>query len=175
MRNRKWDFATKSVDLFCGYVEGITSEDNLTLAERKRLQDLLDEHFEDEPSTLGRTDRVKHVIGTGGVPPIKQRYYNVSPARQKLINEELDRMLQAVNAVSRKDAYPLPQVTAILDRLRDARFLSSLDIKSTYWQIELDEASKEKDRVCNTGSWLIPVRHDALWSVRSSRNMAALR
>ncbi|XP_046671135.1 uncharacterized protein LOC124361140 [Homalodisca vitripennis] len=176
MRNRKWDFATKSVYLFCGYVEGITSEDNLTLAERKRLQDLLEEHFEDEPSTLGRTDRVKHVIDTGGVPPIKQRYYNVSPARQKLINEELDHMLQlgvvepsqsawsspimlldkpdgskrfvvdfrAVNAVSRKDAYPLPQVTAILDRLRDARFLSSLDIKSAYWQIELDEASKEK-------------------------------
>lgn len=51
---------------------------------------------------------------------------------------------RAVNTVSSKDAYPLPQVTSILDRLRDARYLSSLDIKSAYWQIELEENSKEK-------------------------------
>lgn len=176
MRNRKWDFAPKTPDMFCSAIEEITSEDNLTASERGRLQDLLEEHFKDEPTTLGRTDRVKHLIDTGDASPIKQRYYNVSPARQRLINEELDRMLQlgvvepsqsawsspimlldkpdgskrfvvdfrAVNAVSRKDAYPLPQVTTILDRLRDARFLSSLDIKSAYWQIELEEASKEK-------------------------------
>lgn len=49
-----------------------------------------------------------------------------------------------MNAVSKKDAYPLPQVTTILDRLRDARYLSSLDIKSAYWQIELEETSKER-------------------------------
>lgn len=33
-----------------------------------------------------------------------------------------------VNAVTRRDAYPLPHVTSILDRLRDARYLSALDI-----------------------------------------------
>lgn len=176
MRNRKWDFGQKKVDLSCSSIEGITSEDNLTTTERGKLQDLLEKHFKDEPATLGRTDRVKHIIDTGDAAPIKQRYYTVSPARQKLINEELDRMLglgvvepsqsawsspimlldkpdgskrfvvdfRAVNAVSKKDAYPLPQVTTILDRLRDARFLSSLDIKSAYWQIELEESSKEK-------------------------------
>jgi len=176
MRTRKWDFASRKTQLFCDGVGGITSEDNLTPDERRRLQGLIEGHFKDEPETLGRTDRVKHVIDTGDATPIKQRYYTVSPARQKLINEELDRMLQigvvepsqspwsspimlldkpdgskrfvvdfrAVNAVSRKDAYPLPQVTTILDRLRDARYLSSLDIKSAYWQIELEETSKEK-------------------------------
>lgn len=176
VKNRRWDFAPKNGQMFCSAVQGITPEDNLAPEERMKLQELIEGHFKDEPTTLGRTDRVKHVVDTGEATPIKQRYYNVSPARQKLINEELDRMLalgvvepsqsawsspimlldkpdgskrfvvdfRAVNAVSRKDAYPLPQVTTILDRLRDARYLSSLDIKSAYWQIELEETSKEK-------------------------------
>lgn len=49
-----------------------------------------------------------------------------------------------VNLVTRRDAYPLPHVTSILDRLRDARYLSALDIKSAYWQIPLEASSKEK-------------------------------
>jgi len=47
-----------------------------------------------------------------------------------------------VNEVTEKDAYPLPYVSSILDRLRDARYLSSLDIRSAYWQIPLTESSK---------------------------------
>lgn len=49
-----------------------------------------------------------------------------------------------VNTVTKKDAYPLPYVTSILDQLRDARFLSSIDLKSAYWQIPLEKASQEK-------------------------------
>lgn len=47
-----------------------------------------------------------------------------------------------VNAVTRKDAYPLPFVNAILDRLRDARYLTSLELKSAYWQVPLSDSSK---------------------------------
>ncbi|KAL1131203.1 hypothetical protein AAG570_010821 [Ranatra chinensis] len=47
-----------------------------------------------------------------------------------------------VNAVTRRDAYPLPYVSHILDRLRNARYLSSLDVKSAYWP--LSEESKER-------------------------------
>lgn len=47
-----------------------------------------------------------------------------------------------VNRVSQGDAYPLPMVSSILDRLRDAKFMSSLDIKSAYWQIEVEEKSR---------------------------------
>lgn len=49
-----------------------------------------------------------------------------------------------LNAVTNRDAYPLPQVTVILDRLRDARYLSSLDIKSAYWQIPMAKESQDK-------------------------------
>lgn len=48
-----------------------------------------------------------------------------------------------LNAVTKKDAYPLPYISTILDQLRDARFMSSLDIKSAYWQIKMAEDSKE--------------------------------
>ncbi|KAL6419305.1 hypothetical protein ACFW04_013944 [Cataglyphis niger] len=37
-----------------------------------------------------------------------------------------------VNDVTEKDAYPLPQVTATLDKLRGARYLTTLDLKNGY-------------------------------------------
>lgn len=48
-----------------------------------------------------------------------------------------------LNQVSEKDAYPIPFVSAILDRLRDAQFITSLDVKSAYWQIPVEEGSKQ--------------------------------
>lgn len=47
-----------------------------------------------------------------------------------------------VNKVTERDAYPLPFVTSTLDKLRDARYLSSLDIKSAYWQVPVEEKSR---------------------------------
>ena len=49
---------------------------------------------------------------------------------------------RALNKVTRKDAYPLPYITHILDRLRGAKFLSSMDIKSAYWQIAVTKESR---------------------------------
>lgn len=47
-----------------------------------------------------------------------------------------------LNRVTERDAYPLPLVTTTLDKLRDARYLSSLDIKSAYWQVPVAEESR---------------------------------
>lgn len=46
-----------------------------------------------------------------------------------------------VNQVTKKDAYPLPYINSILDPLRDACVLSSIDLKSAYHQIPLAESS----------------------------------
>ena len=47
-----------------------------------------------------------------------------------------------LNEVSEKDAYPLPHITATLDKLRGATYLSTLDLKSGYWQVPLARASR---------------------------------
>ncbi|KAL6419044.1 hypothetical protein ACFW04_014106 [Cataglyphis niger] len=47
-----------------------------------------------------------------------------------------------VNEVTEKDAYPLPQVTATLDKLRGARYLTTLDLKNGYWQVPLARESR---------------------------------
>lgn len=52
--------------------------------------------------------------------------------------------LRAVNRVTKADSYPLPKVNDILDQLRDAKYISSVDLKSAYFQIPLEESSKEK-------------------------------
>ena len=49
-----------------------------------------------------------------------------------------------VNSVTRKDAYPLPRVDDILDTLGDSKWFSTLDLKSGYWQVEVDSSSREK-------------------------------
>ncbi len=49
-----------------------------------------------------------------------------------------------VNAVSKFDAYPMPRVDELLDRLGAARFYSTLDLSKGYWQIPLSPLSKEK-------------------------------
>jgi len=47
-----------------------------------------------------------------------------------------------VNEVLYKDAYPLPQVEATLDKLRGARYLSTIDLKNGYWQVPLAAESR---------------------------------
>ncbi len=42
-----------------------------------------------------------------------------------------------VNAVLKFDAYPMPRVDELLDRLGTARFYSTLDLTKGYWQIPL--------------------------------------
>lgn len=48
-----------------------------------------------------------------------------------------------LNAVTEKDSYPLPMVSDTLDKLRNARYLSSLDVKSAFWQVPVAESSRK--------------------------------
>ncbi|CAF1251972.1 unnamed protein product, partial [Didymodactylos carnosus] len=44
-----------------------------------------------------------------------------------------------LNAVTIRDVYPLPRVDDTLNALHDAQFFSTLDLRSGFWQVELDE------------------------------------
>lgn len=170
LRRGEWSFTSSpAIDL------ASLENDSLSDKQRQALDELVTRLFADiDPNQIGCTNLVEHVIETDSVP-IKQRYYPISPAMQKIVNQELDKMLEQgiversnspwsspillipkrdgtyrfcvdyrkLNQVTKRDAYPLPYVSHILDKLRDARFLTSLDIKSAYWEIPMAETSKQ--------------------------------
>ena len=49
-----------------------------------------------------------------------------------------------LNKITKKDSYPLPLISESLEALGGARFFSSLDMISGYWQVEMNSSSKEK-------------------------------
>ncbi|UYV71491.1 K02A2.6-like [Cordylochernes scorpioides] len=49
-----------------------------------------------------------------------------------------------LNKVTKKDVYPLPRNDDVLDSLTGAKFFSSMDLLTGYWQIEIDEEDREK-------------------------------
>lgn len=172
MRRGVWYFSSQPP--LTPQVTSVQCETDLNSDQRLRLSKLISSYFDSIGDRLGCTSVVKHKIVTNS-PPIKQRYYPVSPFKQKLIDEEVDKMLalgviepsksawsspvllvpkrdgemrfcvdfRKLNAVSEKDAFPLPYISSILDKLGGARYLSSLDLKSAYWQVELEESSKQ--------------------------------
>ena len=53
-----------------------------------------------------------------------------------------------INEVTRKDAYPIPRINETLDTLAGATLFSTLDLRSGYWQVEMDPKDREKIAFC---------------------------
>ena len=53
-----------------------------------------------------------------------------------------------VNALTTKDAYPLPRIDETLDTLLGAKWFSTLDLISGYWQVKIEECDREKTAFC---------------------------
>ena len=49
-----------------------------------------------------------------------------------------------INEKTIKDSYALPRIEETLDALHGAKWFSSLDLQSGYWQVEIEEADKQK-------------------------------
>lgn len=52
-----------------------------------------------------------------------------------------------------RDAYPIPKIDDTLHMLSGSKYFSKLDLKSGYWQVEMDAVDKEKTafQVCGLG------------------------
>ena len=49
-----------------------------------------------------------------------------------------------LNAITERQAFPMPNVEEMLDKLESAKYFSSIDLGNAYYQVELEEESKEK-------------------------------
>ncbi len=54
-----------------------------------------------------------------------------------------------LNAVTQKDVYPLPRIDDVLGRLSGAKYFSSLDLESGFWQLPVAEEHREKTAFVN--------------------------
>jgi hypothetical protein len=59
-----------------------------------------------------------------------------------------------LNSVTRKDAYPLPRTDMCLDAMSGAKWFTTLDLRSSYHQVQLDPRDADKTAfICREGSF----------------------
>ena len=59
-----------------------------------------------------------------------------------------------LNKITKKDSFPLPLISEVLDSLCGTQYFTCLDLKSGYWQIPLDKSTKDKSAfVTHNGLW----------------------
>lgn len=88
-------------------------------------------------------NEVNQLLADGRIEPSRSPYSApIVLARKKHGGWRMCIDYRQLNKAREPDAYPLPQINFILDQLKEAKFISSLDLKNGYWQIPLDESSR---------------------------------
>lgn len=90
---------------------------------------------------------LKAEIGTmlelGVIEPSKSEWSSpivIVPKKDDTLRICID--FRKLNAQSRFDAYPMPRIDDLLERIGQARYITTLDLCKGYWQVPLEEASR---------------------------------
>ena len=104
------------------------------------------EHFRQIPPPMVEEVRshLKEMLELGAIRPSQSAWCNtVVLVRKKDGGLHFCINFRHLNAHMKKDSYPLPRIQEVLESLVDAGHFSCLDLKSRFWQIRMDEASKQ--------------------------------
>ncbi|XP_052857552.1 uncharacterized protein LOC128265524 [Drosophila gunungcola] len=107
-------------------------------------------YYPKNPKMQGEINaKVDELLEKGCIEPSRSPYSSpIVMVRKKTGKWRLCVDFRQINAKSVKDAYPMPMINYILDQLREAKYISSLDLKDGYWQIPLEAntlPSEEED------------------------------
>ncbi len=158
---------------------------HLSGEEQQGVRDLVHKYcdvFALDPSELGTTSLVTHVIDTGDHAPVRQRVRRTPFALRDKVDQMVQDMLQdgiiqpsrapwaspivlvrkkdggirfcvdyrQLNRLTKLDVFPLPRIDDTLDLLSGARYFTTLDLASGYWQVAMDPVSREKTAFITT-------------------------
>ena len=125
-------FASSSTDLgYCPLVEhDIDTEDSRPIKPSPRRPPIAEREAEDEI--------LDEMLATGVIEPSNSSWASpVCLVKKKDCTFRFCIDYRRVNAVSKKDAYPIPDIQDALDNLRGLRYFATIDLLSGYWQLGL--------------------------------------
>jgi len=110
--------------------------EHLSPSDRDRLNSVIEKFPSFSKKGLGKTNKIEHVIDVGTNQPVKQRHYPVSPAVEKLMYAEVDRMLE-LGVIEESDSPWSSPVVLVRKpgKVRlclDSRKINSLTTKDAY-------------------------------------------
>ncbi|CAB0038646.1 unnamed protein product [Trichogramma brassicae] len=80
-----------------------------------------------------------------------------------------------LNKVTKKDGYPCKNMDEILDKLRKARYISKIDLKSAYHQVLMEESSKSSIRLSRCQAWAnFSFRRLPIWTEMCTYDLPAI-
>lgn len=88
-------------------------------------------------------EEVEKLLKAGVIEPAVNNPYNSAPVIVEKKNGKLRMCIdyRKLNKATHKDKYPLPRIQDLLDSFHGAKYFSTLDLASGYWQMEIEEAS----------------------------------
>jgi len=124
-------FATSSVDIgFCSIIQhDIDTGDATPIRQAPRKPPLAARDAEDEI--------LNEMLKTGVIEPSMSSWASpVCLVRKKNNTFRFCIDYRRVNAISKKDAYPIPDIQDALDHLRASKYFATFDMLSGYWQLD---------------------------------------
>ena len=89
-------------------------------------------------------NHLREMLESGSIRPSQSAWCNaVMLVRKKDGSLHFCINFQCLNACMKKDSYPLPRIQEALESLVGASHFSCLDLKARFWQVKMDEASKQ--------------------------------
>jgi transposase InsO family protein len=91
-------------------------------------------------------EAIKNLEANGIIRPCNSQWNTPIVCVWKKDKDEIRLCLdfRQLNLITKRQAFPMPNITEMMDRLHGAKYFSTIDLGNAYYQVELDKESQEK-------------------------------